>query len=91
MTKTSTSTWVDIVFKILAGCVMPVMLWGGTIEIRAAIQAERVTEIQNDLKELSAVTNSVQENSLALVRLESKLDNLDEKIDEVKVLLSNRP
>ena len=70
---------------------MPVMLWGGTIEIRAAIQAERVTEIQNDLKELSAVTNSVQENSLALVRLESKLDNLDEKIDEVKVLLSNRP
>ena len=36
---------------------------------------------------LSDVTDSVQNNSLALVRLEGKLDNVVEKIDDVKKLL----
>lgn len=84
------ATWLDIAFRLLAGLVAPTLIWAASLEVRDAIQAERILEIQNDLDKLSDVTNSVQANSLALVRLESKLDNLDEKIDEVKKLLRTR-
>lgn len=84
------ATWLDIAFRLLALFVVPTLAWAASLEIRDAIQAERILEVQNDLDKLSDVTKSVQANSLALVRLESKLDNLDEKIDEVKTLLRTR-
>jgi septal ring factor EnvC (AmiA/AmiB activator) len=83
-------TWLDTTFRLLAVLVAPTLAWAASLEVRDAIQAERILEIQNDIDKLSDVTKSVQANSLALVRLESKLDNLDEKIDEVKKLLRTR-
>ena len=82
--------FIDISMKVLSALVIPLIIWGVKLEVTNAIQDERISEQQEDLDKLSDVTNSVQKNSLALVRLESKLDNVDEKIDEVKKLLRSR-
>lgn len=80
----------DVAFKGLSIIVIPLVLWGVKLEVNNAIQAERISEIQDDLDKLSDVTNSVQANTLALVRLEGKLDNVTEKIVEVKNLLRSQ-
>jgi uncharacterized coiled-coil protein SlyX len=89
--KDGASKFLDIAMKVLSGLVIPLIIWGVKLEVNNAIQDERITELQEDLDKLADVTNSVQKNSLALVRLEGKLDNVDEKIDEVKKLLRDRP
>jgi peptidoglycan hydrolase CwlO-like protein len=83
----SLSKVADVGFKALSVVVIPLVLWGVKLEVKNAIQDERIAEIQEDLDKLSDVTNSVQKNTLALVRLEGKIDNVNEKIDEVKKLL----
>lgn len=88
--KDGTSKFIDIAMKVLSGLVIPLIVWGVKLEVKDAIQDERISELQEDLDKLADVTDSVQKNSLALVRLEGKLDNVDEKIDEVKKLLRDR-
>jgi peptidoglycan hydrolase CwlO-like protein len=80
----------DMAFKGLSVIVIPLVLWGVKLEVNNAIQDERISDIQQDLDKLSDVTNSVQSNALALVRMEGKIDNVNEKIDEVKKLLRNQ-
>lgn len=88
--KDSTSKFLDVGMKVLSGLVIPLIFWGVKLEVTNAIQDERISEVQEDLDKLADVTDSVQQNALALVRLEGKLDNVDEKIDEVKKLLRDR-
>lgn len=88
--KDGTSKFIDIGMKVLSGLVIPLIFWGVKLEVTNAIQDERISEVQEDLDKLADITDSVQKNSLALVRLEGKLDNVDEKIDEVKKLLRDR-
>jgi uncharacterized coiled-coil protein SlyX len=84
--------FLDITLKVLSVLVVPLIIWGVKLEVKNAIQDERISELQEDLDKLAYVTDAVQANALAMVRLEGKLDNLDEKIDEVKKLLaSTRP
>ena len=78
----------DIALKVLSVLVVPLIVWGVKLEVKNAIQDERISELQEDLDKLSYVTDAVQKNALAMVRLEGKLDSLDEKIDEVKKLLN---
>lgn len=83
----SGSKWADIAFKGLSVIVIPLVIWGVKLEVNNAIQDERISEMQDDLDKISDITNSVQKNTLALVRMEGKIDNVNEKIDEVKKLL----
>jgi len=85
-----TSKFVDVAFKVLSVIVIPVVLWGVKLEVTNAIQDERILEMQADLDKFSDITESVQKNTLALVRLEGKIDNVNEKIDEVKKLLRHQ-
>lgn len=80
----------DIAFKILSVVVIPLGLWGVRLEVSNAIQNEQIAEIQEDLDTLEDMDVSVQNNALALVRLEVKIDNLNEKINEVKKLLHSQ-
>jgi hypothetical protein len=86
----SGSKWADVAFKGLSVIVIPLVLWGVKLEVNNAIQDERISEMQEDLDKLSDITNSVQKNTLALVRMEGKIDNVNEKIDEVKKLLRSQ-
>ena len=89
-TKEGAMKFFDIALKVLSMLVIPVIIWAVKLEVKNAIQDERIVELQEDLDKLSDVTNVVQANSLALVRLEGKLDNVDEKIGEIKTLLRDR-
>lgn len=86
----ATGKFFDVALKVLSGLVIPLIIWGVKLEVTNAIHDERISELQEDLDKLADVTDAVQKNSLALVRLEGKLDNVDEKIDEVKKLLRDR-
>jgi len=88
--KEGTGRLLDIIMKVLSGLVLPLIVWGVRLEVTNAIQNERISELQRDFDNLADVTDSVQKNSLALVRLEGKLDNVNEKINEVKTLLLDR-
>jgi hypothetical protein len=80
----------DIAFKILSVVVIPLGLWGVRLEVSNAIQNEQIAEIQEDLDTIEDMDISVQNNALALVRLEVKIDNVNEKINEVKKLLHSQ-
>jgi len=86
----SSTKFLDVAFKGLSVVVIPLLLWGIKLEVNNAIQEERISEMQEDLDKLASITNSVQGNTLALVRLEGKIDNVNEKIDEVKKLLRSQ-
>lgn len=88
--KDSTAKFIDVGMKVLSVLVIPLIFWGVKLEVTNAIQDERISELADDFDKLADVTESVQQNSLALVRLEGKLDNVDEKIDDVKKLLRAR-
>jgi hypothetical protein len=89
-TSGSTAKVLDITMKVLSAFVIPLIVWGVKLEVTNAIQDERILELREDLDKLADVTETVQRNTLTLVRLEGKLDNVDEKIDEVKKLLRGR-
>jgi hypothetical protein len=85
-----TAKFLDVGLKVLSSLVIPILAWGVKLEVKNAVQDERIAEIQQDLGNLGYVTDAVQKNAIAMVRLEGKLDNLDEKIDEVKKLLHDQ-
>jgi peptidoglycan hydrolase CwlO-like protein len=89
--KEGTAKFLDVSLKVLSGLVIPLIVWGVKLEVKNAIQDERISEVQEELDKLADVTDAVQNQALAMVRLEGKLDNLDEKIDDVKKLLSRAP
>ena len=88
--KDGTTKFLDVAMKVLSVLVIPLIIWGVKLEVKNAIQDERLPEVQEDLDKLADITDSVQKNSLSLVRLEGKLDNVNEKINEVKTLLLDR-
>ena len=88
--KNGTTRYLDVALKVLSVLVIPLIFWGVKLEVTNAIQDERISELQEDLDKMADVTDSVQKNSLALVRLEGKLDNVNEKINEVRTLLLDR-
>jgi uncharacterized coiled-coil protein SlyX len=89
--KEGTAKFLDVSLKVLSGLVIPLIVWGVKLEVKNAIQDERISEVQEELDKLADVADAVQNQALAMVRLEGKLDNLDEKIDDVKGLLSRDP
>lgn len=89
--KDGTSKFIDVSLKVLSALVIPLIVWGVKLEVKNAIQDERIAEVQEELDKLADVADAVQSQALAMVRLEGKLDNLDEKIDDVKKLLSRDP
>ncbi len=80
----------DVVVKILSILVIPVILWGIKIQVTNALQNERIAELQDKVEKNSNIADSVQENTLALVKLEAKIDNMGDKIDAIKDLLGNQ-
>lgn len=71
-------------FKILSVLVIPLLLWGIRLERVSAVQAERITRLQQDVVAASAISTGVVENSKALVRVEVKLDGTNKRLDEIR-------
>lgn len=79
----------DIAFKVLSVAVVPVFVWVVSLEVTNAIQDERIQELQSDVSKNSSIDTEVQRNTTALVKLETKLDNVGKNIDEIKRILAS--
>lgn len=85
----SRSKALDLAFKAMSALVIPVCIWIVRLEVNNAIQNERIQELQEDVQKNSAISNVVQQNTTALVKLETKLDGLGRDISDVKRLLDS--
>lgn len=84
-----TNKTLDLGLKILSMLVIPLILWGVRLQVREAIQDERISELQQDVQKNSTIATTVNQNSLTLVKLEAKIDSVGGKIDDIKVLLAS--
>ena len=84
----STSSVWGVAREVLTILVIPLLGWGVSIEVRAAVQGERLTQITRDIHQLSAVQKTVTGNSIKLARLEGKLDAANERLTEIKSMLA---
>lgn len=81
--KSLSANFGDWVIKILAGLVVPVIVWGVSLEARLSTQNLRVAQLEDQVRELKP-------NTVALVKLEEQVKNVNTTLTEIKSLL-NRP
>jgi len=86
-TSKGSAKTLDLALKLLSTLVIPLILWGVRLEVKTAIQDERIAELEDDVQKATGISTAVQENSLTLVKLEAKIDSVGEKIDDIKKLL----
>lgn len=77
----------DTVFKILSVLVIPLLLWGISLEVRLAVQKTEMAQMKQDLAATEQVKAAVQEGALALVRLEEQIRAINTNLTEIKGLL----
>jgi len=91
----------EVALKLLSVLVIPLILWGVSLEVRLAVQgndlqrnATAIEQIKVELKEVkvavSSVKDSVNVNANSLGRVEEKLNGMDKNIVEIKGLLQRR-
>jgi len=77
-------------WKILTLFIIPVFGWVVKLEVTNAIQSERIEKLQADVQKNSNIAVSVQQNTTALVKLETKLDVVVESTNDIKKLLASK-
>lgn len=77
----------DWVFRVLSTLIIPAAMWIGRLEVENALQSERILKLQADVERNSTINTSVQTNTNALVKLETKLDGVRGDLSDVKRLL----
>jgi hypothetical protein len=94
MTAAKAWSWAKDILVVL---VIPLFLWGVKLEVGNAkrdkeleYQAEKIQQLQEDLKEAQDIEDGVQDNALKLVQLEGKLDTANGRLNDIKELLRDR-
>jgi len=77
----------DWAIKILTVLVIPLLLWGISLEVRLAVQNSEMERLQQDVKEAQGLREGLQQNSNALGRLEEKLTATNNNLTEIKGLI----
>jgi len=77
----------DMLFKILSVLVIPLLLWGISLEVRLAVQKTEMAQMKQDLAATENVKAAVQAGALALVRLEEQIHAINTNLTEIKGLL----
>lgn len=85
-TSDKSKVW-DWMFKIMSSLVIPLVIWGVKLEVRNAVQDEKINELQKDLDDLSSVEEEVQTISTAQGRLEEKINGARDDLKDIKELL----
>jgi len=80
----------DIVVKILSALVIPLILWGVSLEVDLAVQNEQIERLQEDVVKALAIRDEMETNSKTLARLEEKISATNKGLDEIKGLLRDR-
>ena len=67
--------------------VIPLLLWGIKLEVGNALRDERIGDLEDDLAEAQEVNDKVQSNSERLIRVETKIDNVNDLAADIKSLV----
>ena len=78
----------DMAFKVLSVLVIPLILWGVSLEVRLAVQNTEMRQLQKTADALEKVKEGLALNTNALGRLEEKTNGIDKNVAEVKALLN---
>lgn len=82
----------DWIFKILSALVIPLLIWGVSLEVRLAVQKSEYLRIQEDVKTALALRQDLTAATNALGKLEVKLDATNTNLTEIKtIILRDRP
>lgn len=73
---------IGVVQWFFSALAIPALIWAWTLSSDVKIQ-------QNAIEDLEEEVADVEENALQLARLNANLENLKEKMDEIKFLLRN--
>tara|TARA_B100000925_G_C21897849_1_gene425793 strand:+ start:529 stop:819 length:291 start_codon:yes stop_codon:yes gene_type:complete len=91
MSTPSSSNYWSYIKDGLTLLVVPLLMWGIRLETTIAVQKETVSRLEKKVEEnetaMKTIEDTVQANSIQLVKLDSKMDSMAEKVDDIKELL----
>ena len=79
----------EVAKEVLTLLVIPLVIWGVSVEVRTAVAAEKFTQVSSDMGKIDTLTYDVRQNSLKLARLEGKLDTANARLEEIRRMLSS--
>lgn len=77
----------DWMFKVLSALVIPLVLWGASLEVRLAVQKADLERLKDDVKTALAIKEGLIMSNQALTRLEEKLNATNGSLQEIKAIL----
>lgn len=69
--------WADLAFKFLSVLVVPLLLWGIKLEVSNAVQNEKIIKLE-------AAVETTKAQSVAMARVEEKIDATNKRLDEIR-------
>lgn len=93
-TNDKASKYFDRVIQVLAVLVLPVLGWAFALQMSVASLDTRLSQMEKDhaalQKKHDKDSDRIREIELAVVRMEGKLDNANQNLEEIKVLVRSR-
>ena len=83
MASDSSSKLAEWGWKILSALVIPLILWGVKLEVNNAVQDERISTLQEDLKETKGMQAAINANTNALGKLEVKIGGVNGLLKDI--------
>ena len=84
MASVASNKWLDWAFRILSVLVIPLLIWGITLEVGLAVQNEKITRLEQDVAAAITIRVAVAKNVAALGRVEEKIDATNKRLDEIR-------
>ena len=72
---------------ILTILIVPLILWGVKLEVTLAVQAEKISGLEEEIGEARGMSNTIQSNTVQLATLSAKLDSANDSLDQIKSAL----
>ena len=72
---------------VLTILIVPLILWGVKLEVTIAVQAEQISELEEEIGEARGMSNTIQSNTVQLATLSAKLDSANDSLDQIKSAL----
>lgn len=72
------------VFKILAALAIPLTVWGIKLEVGKAVQDEKISNLEDDVKEAKNLHKGLADQDKAIGIVQEKIDATNRRLDEIK-------
>jgi uncharacterized coiled-coil protein SlyX len=72
---------------VLTILIIPLILWGVKLEVTLAVQAEKISGLEEEIGEARGMSNTIQSNTVQLATLSAKLDSANDSLDQIKSAL----